>query len=174
MKSSSVRSWIPIPYPSPATSTPHGIVVHEKVSIGDDSAQIVAVRGTRPRPVGHRNHHRRTGPAKDDITEKDAGRNVWRSELILNQTVSDHVKRMLEEQGHRIQRPQPRTGSGSGLLHGVVQRARHGAGRVVRTRRQSGRLAAGRTLRNGASDAGRGHAAAQGALGTAPRSYTAR
>ena len=75
-----------------------GIVVHEKVSIGDDSAQIV---GCVERALGQSDIAIITGglgPTKDDITKKTLAE-MFGSELILNQTVSDHVKRMLEERG---------------------------------------------------------------------------
>ena len=75
-----------------------GIVVHEKVSIGDDSAQIV---GCVERALGQSDIAIITGglgPTKDDITKKTLAE-MFGSELIPNQTVSDHVKRMLEERG---------------------------------------------------------------------------
>ena len=122
-----------------------GIVVHEKVSIGDAQRADRRVRGTRPRPVGHRNHHRRTRPHQGRHHQKDAGRNV-RQRTHPEPSRLRPCKTDARRAGHRIQRTQPRPSHGSGLLHGAVQRARHGAGHVVRTRRQSGRLAAGRTL----------------------------
>ena len=75
-----------------------GIVVHEKVSIGDDSAQIV---GCVERALGLSDIAIITGglgPTKDDITKKTLAE-MFGSKLIPNQTVSDHVKRMLEERG---------------------------------------------------------------------------
>lgn len=75
-----------------------GIVVHEKVSIGDDSAQIV---GCVERALGQSDIVIITGglgPTKDDITKKTLAE-MFGSELIPNRTVSDHVKRMLEERG---------------------------------------------------------------------------
>lgn len=70
MKSSSARSWIRTPYPSPKHLNAAGIVVHEKVSIGDDSTQIVR---SVERALGDSNVVVITGglgPTKDDLTKK--------------------------------------------------------------------------------------------------------
>ncbi len=103
------------------------------------------------------------GPTKDDITKKTLAE-MFGSELILNQTVSDHVKRMLEERGiefNALNRGQALVPACCTVLfnaHGTAPGMWfERGGKVVVS-------AAGRTLRNGASDAGRGHAAAQGAL----------
>ena len=98
MKSSSARSWIRTPYPSPRHLNAAGIVVHEKVSIGDDSTQIVR---SVERALGDSNVVVITGglgPTKDDITKKTLA-GMFGCELVPDQRVADHVKRMLEGRG---------------------------------------------------------------------------
>lgn len=75
-----------------------GIVVREKVSIGDDSTQIVACveRALEASEVVIITGG--LGPTKDDITKKTLSE-MFGSSLISNQAVSDHVQRMLEERG---------------------------------------------------------------------------
>lgn len=88
MKSSSARSWIRTPYPSPSTSTPPASVVHEKVSIGDDSTQIVR---SVERALGDSNVVVITGglgPTKDDITKKTLA-GMFGCELVPDQRVAD-------------------------------------------------------------------------------------
>lgn len=75
-----------------------GIVVREKVSIGDDSRQIVAcveraLEGSEAVIVTGG-----LGPTKDDITKKTLA-GMFGCELVWNQTVADHVERMLKERG---------------------------------------------------------------------------
>ena len=75
-----------------------GIVVHEKVSIGDDSTQIVR---SVERALGDSNVVVITGglgPTKDDITKKTLA-GMFGCELVPDQRVADHVKRMLEGRG---------------------------------------------------------------------------
>ena len=75
-----------------------GIVVHEKVSIGDDRGQIVECVG---RALANSNVVIITGglgPPKDDITKKTLAE-MFGCELIPNKTVADHVQRMLESRG---------------------------------------------------------------------------
>ena len=75
-----------------------GIVVHEKVSIGDDSTQIVR---SVERALGESNVVVITGglgPTKDDITKKTLA-GMFGCELVPDQRVADHVKRMLEGRG---------------------------------------------------------------------------
>ena len=70
-----------------------GIVVHEKVSIGDDSAQIV---GCVERALGQSDIAIITGglgPTKDDITKKTLA-GMFGCELVPDQRVADHVKRI--------------------------------------------------------------------------------
>ena len=75
-----------------------GIVVWERTSVGDQREQITeAVK----RAMNQSDVVILTGglgPTKDDITKKTLAE-MFGSELIPNQTVSDHVKRMLEERG---------------------------------------------------------------------------
>lgn len=75
-----------------------GIVVREKISIGDDTRQIVAcveraLSGSEAVIVTGG-----LGPTKDDITKKTLA-GMFRCELVWNQTVADHVERMLKERG---------------------------------------------------------------------------
>lgn len=75
-----------------------GIVVREKISIGDDTRQIVAcveraLEGTEAVIVTGG-----LGPTKDDITKKTLA-GMFGCELVWNQTVADHVERMLKERG---------------------------------------------------------------------------
>ncbi len=70
----------------------------KKVSIGDDSTQIV---GCVERALGESDIAIITGglgPTKDDITKKTLAE-MFGSELVPDQRVADHVKRMLEERG---------------------------------------------------------------------------
>ena len=75
-----------------------GIVVHEKLSIGDDRTQIVeAVE----RALNRSNVVIVTGglgPTKDDITKKTLAE-MFHSELVRNETVAAHVERMLTSRG---------------------------------------------------------------------------
>ncbi len=75
-----------------------GIVVHEKLSIGDDRTQIVeAVE----RALGDSQVVLITGglgPTKDDITKKTLAE-LFGCRLIPDQRVADHVRRMLEMRG---------------------------------------------------------------------------
>lgn len=75
-----------------------GMVVREKVAIGDDSRQIVAcveraLEGTEAVIVTGG-----LGPTKDDITKKTLA-SMFGCDMVWNQTVADHVERMLEERG---------------------------------------------------------------------------
>lgn len=75
-----------------------GIVVREKISIGDDTRQIVAcveraLEGSEAVIVTGG-----LGPTKDDITKKTLA-GMFGCELVWNQTVADHVERMLKERG---------------------------------------------------------------------------
>ena len=75
-----------------------GIVVREKLSIGDDRAQIVeaverALSASEVTVVTGG-----LGPTKDDITKKTLAE-MFRSEMRYDQRVSDHVERMLAERG---------------------------------------------------------------------------
>ena len=75
-----------------------GIVVREKLSIGDDRAQIVeaverALSASEVTVVTGG-----LGPTKDDITKKTLAE-MFRSEMRCDQRVSDHVERMLAERG---------------------------------------------------------------------------
>ena len=75
-----------------------GIVVHEKISIGDDREQIVS---TLRRALATSQVVLLTGglgPTKDDITKKTLTE-LFGSELVCDPTVSAHVERMLSERG---------------------------------------------------------------------------
>ncbi|MDE5709101.1 MAG: competence/damage-inducible protein A [Alistipes sp.] len=75
-----------------------GIVVHEKISIGDDREQIVS---TLRRALATSQVVLLTGglgPTKDDITKKTLAE-LFGSELVCDPTVSAHVERMLSERG---------------------------------------------------------------------------
>jgi len=75
-----------------------GIVVHEKISIGDDRAQIV---DTLERALACNQVVIITGglgPTKDDITKKTLAE-MFHSEMRFDERVAAHVKRMLENRG---------------------------------------------------------------------------
>ena len=85
-----------------------GIVVWERTSVGDQREQITeAVK----RAMNQSDVVILTGglgPTKDDITKKDP-RRALRSRLVCDQTVADHVRRMLEARGieyNRLNRDQ--------------------------------------------------------------------
>lgn len=75
-----------------------GIVVHEKISIGDDREQIV---DTLRRALAASQVVVVTGglgPTKDDITKKTLAE-MFGSRLVENSAVAAHVQRMLESRG---------------------------------------------------------------------------
>ncbi|MDE6374924.1 MAG: competence/damage-inducible protein A [Alistipes sp.] len=75
-----------------------GIVVHKKISIGDDREQIIS---TLRRALATSQVVLLTGglgPTKDDITKKTLAE-LFGSELVCDPTVSAHVERMLSERG---------------------------------------------------------------------------
>ena len=75
-----------------------GIVVAEKISVGDDGPRIAeAVR----QAMAHSEVTILTGglgPTKDDITKRTLAE-LFGSELVVDARVSDHVRRMLEARG---------------------------------------------------------------------------
>lgn len=75
-----------------------GIAVHQKISVGDDARQIVeAVE----RALAHSEVVILTGglgPTKDDITKKTLA-GLFGCELVYDETVATHVRRMLTERG---------------------------------------------------------------------------
>ncbi len=75
-----------------------GIVVREKISIGDDRTQIV---DTIERAMTHNQIVIITGglgPTKDDITKKTLAE-MFQSEMRYDEHVAAHVKQMLESRG---------------------------------------------------------------------------
>ena len=75
-----------------------GIVVRERVSIGDEREQIVS---TLRRALQQSNVVIITGglgPTKDDITKRTLAE-MFHSELVCDERVAAHVKRMLESRG---------------------------------------------------------------------------
>ena len=75
-----------------------GIVVREKLSIGDDRAQIV---GAVERSLAAAEVTVVTGglgPTKDDITKKTLAE-LFHSKMHYDQRVADHVEKMLTERG---------------------------------------------------------------------------
>ena len=75
-----------------------GIVVREKLSIGDDTAQITQ---TVERAMSTSEVTIITGglgPTKDDITKKTLAE-LFHSEMRYDQSVADHVEKMLTERG---------------------------------------------------------------------------
>ena len=89
------------------------------------------------------------GPTKDDITKKKTLAELFGSRLVCDQTVADHVRRMLEARGieyNRLNRDQALVPACCTVLfnaHGTAP------GMWFRTERQSRGFAAGRSLRNG-------------------------
>lgn len=104
-----------------------GIVVWERTSVGDQREQITeAVK----RAMNQSDVVILTGglgPTKDDITKKTLAE-LFGSRLVCDQTVADHVRRMLESARNRIQPPEPRSGARPGVLHRAFQRPRHSPG----------------------------------------------
>ena len=104
-----------------------GIVVREKISIGDDRRQIIDTVNRA------RENNQVTiitgglGPTKDDITKKTLAE-LFHSTMRYDETVAAHVEKM------------------PGGLHGALQRLRNGPRHVVRMRRTCRRLAARRPL----------------------------
>ena len=137
-----------------------GIVVWERTSVGDQREQITeAVK----RAMNQSDVVILTGglgPTKDDITKKTLAE-LFGSRLVCDQTVADHVRRMLEARGieyNRLNRDQALVPACCTVLfnaHGTAPR------HVVRTERQSRGFAAGRPLRNGAPDDRRGNASSE-------------
>ena len=75
-----------------------GVVVHEKCSIGDDRRQIIE---TLERSLAQSDIVILTGglgPTKDDITKKTLAE-MFHSRLVVDPTVEEHVRRMLEARG---------------------------------------------------------------------------
>lgn len=75
-----------------------GIVVHEKISVGDDRAQIVSALS---HALGVSQVVILTGglgPTKDDITKKTLA-DLFGSRLVCDPAVSAHVERMLAQRG---------------------------------------------------------------------------
>lgn len=75
-----------------------GIVVREKISVGDDRNQIV---DTLERALAGSEVVILTGglgPTKDDITKKTLA-DMFGCEMVCDRTVADHVRRMLEMRG---------------------------------------------------------------------------
>lgn len=75
-----------------------GIVVREKISVGDDRNQIVE---TLERALAGSEVVILTGglgPTKDDITKKTLA-DMFGCEMVCDRTVADHVRRMLEDRG---------------------------------------------------------------------------
>lgn len=75
-----------------------GIVVSEKISVGDDRTQIIdtverALAGSEVVVVTGG-----LGPTKDDITKTTLAA-MFHSPMVCDQTVADHVKQMLTERG---------------------------------------------------------------------------
>lgn len=75
-----------------------GMVVREKVAIGDDSRQIVACVERALESTEAVIVTGGLGPTKDDITKKTLA-SMFGCDMVWNQTVADHVERMLEERG---------------------------------------------------------------------------
>ncbi len=129
--------------------------------------------GSRPRTrhKRHRNHYGRSRTDQGRYNKTHALRAVRLSSGLRPGRSGAHTH-ALGQTRHRVQRAKPCAGLGARVLHSAAQRPRHGAGNVVRLRHrrlESGRIAAGRTIRNGAPDAGRSDAASP-----CTRSYTAR
>ena len=75
-----------------------GIVVREKISIGDDRTQIIetaerALAGSEVTVITGG-----LGPTKDDITKKTLAE-MFRSDMRYDERVAAHVERMLAERG---------------------------------------------------------------------------
>ena len=75
-----------------------GIVVREKISIGDDRTQIIetaerALAGSEVTVITGG-----LGPTKDDITKKTLAA-MFRSDMRYDERVAGHVEKMLAERG---------------------------------------------------------------------------
>ena len=75
-----------------------GIVVREKISIGDDRTQIIETAGRALAGSEVTVITGGLGPTKDDITKKTLAE-MFRSEMRYELRVSGHVERMLAERG---------------------------------------------------------------------------
>ena len=75
-----------------------GIVVREKLSIGDDRTQIVEAVGRAMSASEVTVITGGLGPTKDDITKKTLAE-MFRSEMRYDQRVAGHVEKMLAERG---------------------------------------------------------------------------
>ena len=75
-----------------------GIVVREKLSIGDDRTQIVEAVGRAMSASEITVITGGLGPTKDDITKKTLAE-MFRSEMRYDQRVAGHVEKMLAERG---------------------------------------------------------------------------
>ena len=75
-----------------------GIVVREKLSIGDDRTQIVEAVGRAMSAAEITVIPGGLGPTKDDITKKTLAE-MFRSEMRYDQRVAGHVEKMLAERG---------------------------------------------------------------------------
>ena len=87
-----------------------GIVVREKISIGDDRTQIIetaerALAGSEVTVITGG-----LGPTKDDITKKTLAE-MFRSDMRYDERVAGHVEKMLAERGiefNELNRSSPR------------------------------------------------------------------
>ncbi len=126
-----------------------GIVVAEKKeSVGDDHDAIVAALRRAMDGSDVTILTGGLGPTKDDITKRTLAE-LFGCELVRDERVARHVRRMLESRGiayNDLNRGQSLVPACCTVL---FQRPRHGAGDVVRTRRPCRGLAAGRAVRNG-------------------------
>ena len=75
-----------------------GIVVHEKLSVGDDRGQIVAAIERALDSCEVTIVTGGLGPTKDDITKRTLAE-LFGSELVVDARVSEHVERMLAARG---------------------------------------------------------------------------
>lgn len=75
-----------------------GIVVHEKESVGDDREAIVAALRRAMSTCEVTILTGGLGPTKDDITKRTLAE-LFGCELVRDQRVADHVRRMLESRG---------------------------------------------------------------------------
>ena len=75
-----------------------GIVVHEKESVGDDREAIVTALQRAMSECEVTILTGGLGPTKDDITKRTLA-DLFNCELVRDQRVADHVRRMLESRG---------------------------------------------------------------------------